>query len=66
MSSETPERPSGAEPPRVTFRGRPRPRRLYLGWPVLAALGAGVGFLTGSWPGLVVGGVLGYLAWRLR
>lgn len=61
-----PRRDDDEQRPRITFRGSKQPKRIYLGWPVLTVLGAGVGFVMGSWPGLVLGGVLGYLAWRLR
>jgi hypothetical protein len=65
-SSEAPPERREDDAPRITFQGRRNPRRFQLGWPLLAAIGAGVGFLTGGWPGLVVGGVLGYVVWRLR
>lgn len=46
--------------------GPRRPRKVYLPWWVLTALGALVGFATASWPGLVVGGALGFFAWKLK
>jgi hypothetical protein len=60
-----PRDPVERRPRRSPSRSR-RPRRIYLPWWALTALGALVGFATASWPGLVVGGVLGYLAWKLR
>lgn len=52
--------------PRREPSTRGRPRRVYLPWWALTALGALVGFATASWLGLVVGGVLGFFAWKLR
>ncbi len=52
--------------PRRPPSTRGRPRRIYLPWWALTALGALVGFATASWLGLVVGGVLGFFAWKLR
>lgn len=46
--------------------GLRRPRKVYLPWWVLTALGALVGFATASWPGMVVGGLLGFFAWKLK
>ncbi|NNF37278.1 MAG: hypothetical protein HKO98_08105 [Gemmatimonadetes bacterium] len=46
-------------------RRRP-PRRIPIPWWGLTALGAGVGWLVASWPGLVFGGGLGFFAWKLR
>ena len=62
MTSPTPpQRPphKGPSPSR-------RPRKIYLPWWVLTALGGLVGFATASWPGLVIGGLLGFFAWKLR
>jgi len=58
------ERPDDSS--RLTSRRGSSPRRIYLPWPVLTLIGAGVGFAVSGWVGLVFGGVLGYLAWRLR
>lgn len=42
------------------------PRRIHLPWWALTALGAGVGFLMAEYAGAVMGGVLGFFAWKLR
>lgn len=58
--------PESERRPRRSPSRRDRPRRVYLPWWALTALGALVGFATASWLGLVVGGVLGFFAWKLR
>ena len=45
---------------------RKRPRRIYLPWWALTAIGGGVGFVMAEWVGLAFGGVLGFFAWKLR
>ena len=48
-------------------RGRkPSHRRIAVPWWGLTLLGAGVGLLMASWPGAVLGGALGFFAWKLR
>lgn len=42
------------------------PRKIYLPWWALTAMGALIGFLMAEWAGLVMGGVLGFFAWKLR
>jgi hypothetical protein len=45
---------------------RRRPKKIQVPWWGLTLLCAGVGFLVAQWPGGVIGGVLGFLAWKLR
>jgi hypothetical protein len=42
------------------------PRKIYLPWWALTAMGAGIGFLMAEWAGMVMGGALGFFAWKLR
>jgi hypothetical protein len=71
-SEATESEPRSSEPASAsadapsTVRLRRRPRRVYLPWWGLTALGALAGFATAGWIGLVIGGVLGYFAWKLR
>jgi hypothetical protein len=41
-------------------------RRIYLPWWGLTLLGGGIGFVMADYPGAILGGVLGFFAWKLR
>ncbi len=46
--------------------GPRRPRRIPMPWWGLTLLAALMGGLAASWPGAILGGVLGFFAWKLR
>lgn len=43
-----------------------RPRRYPTPWWALTLMGAGIGFLSAEWVGMIFGGLLGFFAWKLR
>lgn len=49
------------QPPR-----RKPPKRIAISWWALTLMGAGIGFLSAEWIGMVFGGALGFFAWKLR
>lgn len=59
---------SPGTPERRTTRSPRSPRRgrIMVPWWGLTLAGAGVGYLMAGGPGAIMGGVLGFFAWKLR